>query len=176
MRYCSIKDCSGKHVGKGLCGKHWRRKKVHGTTSEDKLRHVHHKKGHLPEYSVWVGIRRRCFDVNRPAYKSYGGRGISVCDDWLGIHGFENFLLDMGRKPSSKHQIDRINNQGNYSASNCRWALPKVNSRNRRTNVYLTLGGQTMTIAEWSEKTGIKQGTISWRARNGWSVEKTLQP
>jgi hypothetical protein len=81
------------------------------------------------EYRCWVGLIRRCSDPGRPDWKWYGARGIRVCERW---QSFENFLADMGRKPSPKLSIDRINNKGNYEPGNCRWATQSEQVRNQR--------------------------------------------
>lgn len=82
------------------------------------------------EYARWVGMIRRCYSANNPAYKYYGGRGIAVCARWL--ESFPNFVADMGPRPSAKHSIDRINNDGNYEPGNCRWATASEQARNKR--------------------------------------------
>ena len=82
------------------------------------------------EFNTWKGMQRRCYLQSAAGFKNYGGRGIAVCDRWL--HSFENFLADMGCKPSPKHSIDRINNDGNYEPGNCRWATAKEQRQNRR--------------------------------------------
>jgi len=82
------------------------------------------------EYHSWSGMKQRCKDKNKDGYKYYGGRGITVCGRWR--DSFVNFLADMGRKPSPKHSIDRIDGDGNYEPGNCRWATPKEQFLNRK--------------------------------------------
>lgn len=86
------------------------------------------RKDNKKEYYAWKGMRARCNNKNYHAYHRYGGRGIKVCDRW---DDFENFYSDMGNAPSKKHQLDRIDNDGDYEPCNCRWVTPKENSRNR---------------------------------------------
>lgn len=88
------------------------------------------------EYNAWDSMKQRCLNVNNCSYKHYGGRGIKVCDRWL--ESFNNFLEDMGIKPSIEYSIDRINVNGNYEPSNCRWSTPKQQANNRRNNARYT--------------------------------------
>lgn len=94
--------------------------------------HSKSKRGRItPEYACWNNMKSRCYSPKWPAFKHYGGRGIRVCERWL--LSFENFLADMGERPSNKHSIDRFpNNDGNYEPSNCRWATRKEQSSNQR--------------------------------------------
>jgi hypothetical protein len=131
-----------------------------------------HSDNRSKEHQTWNGIKKRCLNPNEPAYKHYGARGITVCDRWL--ESYSNFLSDMGRAPSKRHSIDRINTNGNYEASNCRWATPKEQANNKRNTTYLEYNGQNKTIVEWCEFTGINYRAIRSRLRYGWSIEKTL--
>jgi hypothetical protein len=101
------------------------------------------------EYGVWSGIRARCRNKNDLGYKNYGGRGVKVCERW---NNFENFLADMGPRPSPKHQIERIDNDGDYEPGNCRWATRIEQANNRRNNHFITMGGRTLSIADWARK------------------------
>ncbi len=88
---------------------------------------------HAAEYSTWTNLKQRCLNPRHPKYPDYGGRGVTVCARWSG--SFANFFADMGARPSAKHSIDRINNDGNYEPGNCRWATPSVQTKNQRRRV-----------------------------------------
>lgn len=123
------------------------------------------------EYIVWQAMRHRCSMPINPDWKNYGQRGIRVCDRWS---KFENFLADMGRKPSPQHSIDRINTNGNYEPGNCRWATTREQARNKRNNRILEHNGERLCVAEWAEKTNLPSYLIFRRLAIGWSVQKTL--
>ena len=91
---------------------------------------IQHGMSHSPEFNTWNSIIQRCHNHNNPAYEYYGGRGIRVCEEWR--QSFVAFYEYMGPRPTPRHQIDRINNDGNYEPGNCRWVLPEVNARNKR--------------------------------------------
>jgi hypothetical protein len=91
------------------------------------------------EYKVWCDIKARCFDTNNKEYKNYGLRGITICNAWL--NSFENFIADMGNKPTKAHQIDRINTNAGYSAGNCRWVTSLINGQNKRNSSYYYING-----------------------------------
>lgn len=124
------------------------------------------------EYISYKSMLNRCYNVNDPNYRNYGARGISVCNRWR--KSYPNFLADMGRKPSLKHSLDRINNNGNYKPSNCRWATSVEQNRNQRDNRLLVFNGVTRCVTEWIEELNLPAAAIQNRLRRGWSVERTL--
>ena len=118
-------------------------------------------------------MRERCRNVNSPYHKDYGGRGISVCDEWNNDNGFESFLKWSLENGYEEHlSIDRIDVNGNYEPTNCRWITLQAQNRNRRTCVYITYKGETHILTEWAEILGIKRSTLSKRYHNGMSVEE----
>ena len=126
-----------------------------------------HGMSRTPEYRAWHDMKRRCFNPNNKRYSDWGGRGIAVCDRWL---DFENFLADMGSRPSPKHSLDRIDNDGDYSAENCCWATKAEQGTNRRNNKPLiTIGKETYTIVQWAKKMGYGEMVIQGRLNMGWS-------
>jgi len=119
-----------------------------------------------PEYRSWKDMKSRCFNPSTKYYSDYGGRGISVCDRWL---NFENFFADMELKPTPKHSIDRIDNDGDYSPKNCKWSTCVEQSNNQRTNHLITIGCVALTIARWTKEMGFPRNLISKRLKMGWS-------
>lgn len=115
------------------------------------------------EYSAWKGIITRCRWEKYYQWKNYGGRGIRVCKRWS---RFENFIADMGFKPGAEYSIDRIDVNGDYEPSNCRWATHKQQAQNRRNNIFIELGGDKKTVAEWSDLYGVKAATVYARFHN----------
>ena len=132
-----------------------------------------HNKSRTNIYRIWCSLRGRCFNKNSKNYKNYGGRGIVVCEEWLGENGFENFYKDMGNRPEGK-SIDRIDNNGNYCPENCRWADIFQQANNKRTNHLLTYNNKTQNVSQWADELGIKYNTLMARLRYGWSIEKAL--
>lgn len=138
-------------------------------------RHRIHGEAGSPEHMVWVSMIQRCINPSHRYWHLYGGRGITVCKQWRGPMGFQTFLRDMGHRPSQSHSIDRFpDNNGPYSPENCRWATRIEQARNRSTNCLITFRGHTLTIQEWSERSGIHKSVIQWRFRHGWSPQRTL--
>jgi hypothetical protein len=136
------------------------------------LRHgdANHRK-RAPEYRAWTQMRSRCSDASRVDYKDYGGRGISVCSRW---DSYELFLADLGRRPSPLHSLDRKDNDGDYTPSNCWWATRAAQSRNKRNVVRLTFLGVSMCVTDWARYLGLPKSTLHNRLHNGWSVEQAL--
>ena len=125
------------------------------------------------EYCTWQNMKRRCYDVTNKSYANYGGRGIKVCDRWCS--SFEAFFADMGQRPSPQHSIDRFpDNDGNYEPGNCRWAVRKEQSSNRRVVKLYTFDGKTMHLADWSRELGIKRLVLFKRLKRGWTVEEAF--
>lgn len=124
------------------------------------------------EHNIWCGIRRRCLNPNDGVYADYGGRGIRICERWS---SFAKFLDDMGARPSSRHSIERRNNNGHYEPGNCYWATRLQQSRNRRGNVYLTYRGKTRCVTEWAERLELTAAAIRMRLRRGASPARALR-
>ena len=134
-----------------------------------KNRGFHGKQG-TRVYNSWEKMLSRCRNPKNKDFHNYGGRGISVDSRWL---DFRNFFADMGDPPAGM-TLDRIDTNGNYSVSNCRWATRYEQARNMRRNLLLTLQGTTKTAAEWAQDLKIKVGTLYARKRRGWTDERTL--
>lgn len=120
-------------------------------------------------YRRWSDMRYRCSNPNFAAYKDYGARGITVCDRW---QTFANFYEDMFPTYVKGMQIDRIDNNKGYSPENCRWATPKQNNRNRRSNVWVETPEGPMVLAEAAERFCIRPDTLWHRIKNGATAQK----
>lgn len=123
-------------------------------------------------FRVWCEMIRRCTNRRCKSYPNYGGRGITVCAEWL--NDFAAFLEHIGQKPTPQYQIDRIDNNKGYEPGNVRWATRIQQMRNKRTNRFITHDGETMTVAAWAERTGMKSCTLTMRLNRGWSVADSL--
>jgi len=121
--------------------------------------------------NTWRGMRGRCQNPKHKQYSYYGGRGISVCERW---QTYENFLADMGA-PLPGYSIDRIDNDGDYTPDNCRWATPKEQALNRRRRRMVTHNGETLHISEWAERSGIRYSTIALRLKAGWTPKQAIE-
>lgn len=114
---------------------------------------------------------QRCTNPRNPSYHNYGGRGVHVAQAFL---SFDVFLAHVGPRPSPKHTLDRIKNNRGYAPGNVRWAVRRVQQRNRRSNHMLTYQGRVQPLSAWAEELGMEVGTLASRLRYGWSVEKAL--
>lgn len=124
------------------------------------------------EYDAWLSMIDRCVNTENKRFEDYGGRGISVCNEWL--NDFERFLSDIGKRPSKLYSLDRIDNNLNYCKDNCKWSTAKEQANNRRNNITMTYNNETLNIEQWSEKLNISTTCIRKRIRSGWSIEKIL--
>jgi len=160
-------DCGNEYVGIGVALKNGNTASC-GCLRRDvsrELNTTHGMKG-TKIYNTWQAMLNRCKLPSNKSYHRYGGRGITVCDRWK---SFENFLEDMG-EPNKGESIDRINNDGNYEPSNCKWSDDKTQSRNKSTNVWLEANGTTMIMADWAKRLGCHSITIKARLARGWNV------
>lgn len=124
-------------------------------------------------YKIWKAMRRRCYDTKVKSYDRYGGRGITVCKEWDDSYeAFRDWSLAHGYDDTLS--IDRIDCDGNYEPDNCRWTTMKEQSNNRKNSRFITYNGETHTIAEWSDVTGISYHTLYMRLYNGYTIERAL--
>lgn len=138
---------------------------------------VKHGKSRTPLYKVYSSMLQRCFNTQNCNYKNYGGRGIKVCDEWLGDDGFATFYkwsIKNGYAEGKRLTIDRIDVNGNYEPFNCRWVDYETQANNMRSNHHITFNGETHTISEWAKITGINRQTLQARARRGLPPERIL--
>ena len=126
-----------------------------------------------PWYNSYRSMMDRCYREKAPNYRHYGGRGISVCEDWQDICEFEKWALSSGYKEGLT--LDRIDVNGNYEPSNCRWATMKVQDNNRRNTIYIEHKGKIHTISEWADICGINRSTLNNRYCNGVRGEKLFE-
>lgn len=170
-------DCGQSVVVMGLnlkrsntrsCGCLWK-DKVPQTNMEINTRHG---ESHTKLHRAWCNMRYRCFNTRCKDYGNYGGRGITICDEWRKYEAFRDWSLDNGFEEG--RSLDRIDVNGNYCPNNCRWVSEKVQQNNKRNNRYLTFNGVTHTVQEWSDITGIGWTTIAGRLKARWSVEEAL--
>jgi hypothetical protein len=121
--------------------------------------------------AIWNNMKARCHNPKWINYARYGGRGITVCDEWL--RSFEQFYADMGDRPTPEHSIDRIDNNKGYSKENCRWATRLEQRRNQRRYVLIAFNGETLPIKEWAARLGLHRLAMAARLRK-WDVERAL--
>lgn len=145
-----------------------------GCKRQSRLRHGYTRNGEVrPEWQAWNHMCQRCTNPRDKHYKDYGGRGITVCERWA---SFDEFIKDMGDRPSPKHSLDRINGDKGYAPENCRWATAITQASNRRSVIWIEYGGQRNTVAGWAKATGINRTTILARYHKGLTPDRILTP
>lgn len=127
-----------------------------------------------PEYKCWKGIIQRCTNPNRNSFARYGGRGITIFQEWR--HNFSAFLAYVGQRPTSSHSLDRFpNTDGNYEPGNVRWATRDQQMRNMSRNHLLTIDGRTQCMTDWAAESGVKRKTIFRRIQTGkWTARDAV--
>lgn len=135
--------------------------------------HTIHGDHGTKEYIAWKSMKGRCYNENNEKYPNYGGRGIIVCERWL--NSYDTFLSDMGRSPSNKLSLDRINTNGNYELGNCRWATSETQMNNMTTNRHITYKGETLNIGQWERRFNLTHGRFRKQRFKGWDGEKIVE-
>lgn len=138
-------------------------------------RHLTHGLSHHPLFRVWWSMLERCYSESNKSFCDYGGRGIFVCDEWKDdFKTFYDWAIGNGYKDGLS--IDRIDNDGNYEPSNCRWVEKITQNNNKRNNKFITYHGKTQSVAEWSRELNIPYRTLLSRINSyGWSIEKAFE-
>ena len=148
--------------------------------NENYARHKTHGLTGTRVYKTWESMKSRCYNKNDNKYDKYGGRGIKVCDEWLGKNGAKNFAewAYANGFDENKHQkeqsIDRIDVNGNYEPSNCRFTNAKIQANNRTNTIFIEYKGKTQSLQEWADELKISEATIRWRLSKGYSTERAL--
>lgn len=123
-----------------------------------------------PEHTAWWNMIQRCRNPAHPKYKDYGARGITVCAEWK--ESFQNFLRDLGRRPSDDHTLERVNNAQGYHRRNCKWATHREQQQNRRVNLTVQTPDGAVCAAELARRIGVSKGTMYYRIRAGWTFKR----
>lgn len=164
---------------KSICGKNLRNGTATscGCYNREVWTTKKHGLSHTKVYYTWQGMRGRCFDMKDKRYKNYGGRGITVCDEWRNdFQTFYDYVSKLEHFGEEGYTLDRINNDGNYEPGNVRWATIEEQANNKTDNHYVEVNGEQMTLAQIMRITGAALGTIQDRIRRGWTSEYLLQP
>lgn len=158
---CKCSVCGGTHI-RHLCNL-----RKHGTCG-----HKFEQPNYKRIYDIWRGMKKRCYLKSNQNYKNYGARGVAVCDKWLNPDEFYKWSINNGY--ADNLTIDRINNDGNYEPSNCRWVDIKAQQNNKRNNKYITYKGETKTMSEWAKTLNINYKLLKSRLVSGWEFERAI--
>jgi len=144
-----------------------------GCTNSERLikRNTKHNLCYTPIYNVWSSMKERCRNKNCKEYVHYGGRGIKICDEWMDFNNFYNGMIGTYKKGLS---LDRINVNGNYEPSNCRWVTQLRQCNNKRNNLYLTIDGVTATLADICRSYNVGYQKVWKRLKRGWPIEEAV--
>lgn len=183
MKTCSVDGCDRPFVAKGCCQMHYIRLYRKGEVGgSGPMKNLLAQKYPI-EHRAWRSAISRCNNKGTVNYADYGGRGIKICDRWLGPDGFAHFLEDMGPRPEGeypsgkpRYSLDRIDVNGNYCPENCRWATMIEQTRNRRTTIRLEIGGEVKSLQEWCKIKGAKYTTVRQRMLLGWDKADLFRP
>jgi len=146
-----------------------------GCTNPGNFKHGHARNGTYPdsaEYRAWQAMKYRCFNESSPAYRNYGGRGITVCPEWSA--SFDAFYAHVGSRPGPSYSIDRIDNNRGYEPGNVRWATKREQTRNTRYSRHLIVNGRTQVLADWAAELGVHPAAILYRLKQGWPVARAV--
>lgn len=124
-----------------------------------------------PEYRAWLDMRQRCINPKYKQYADYGGRGILICPEW---NDFPTFLMEIGMRPSAKHSLDRIDNNGNYCQDNCKWSLRPEQQLNRRNTIYVQFQGSVCKLMDLCNLRNVRYNLVKERVKLGWEIERAL--
>lgn len=152
----------------------WTEEALLSPPRDERFREKHGMSRSHPLYRTWTGMRTRCYNPNHNSFNDYGGRGVSVCEEWNRSYmSFYHWSINNGYAPSLS--IDRIDTNGDYSPSNCRWVDSLTQTRNRRSNISMEIAGETKTLGEWADIYGIKRATVYKRYREGLRGEDVIR-
>lgn len=143
-------------------------KKIQSIGAKTNEKHLMSK---TPTFVSWDSMKQRCLNDRHKSYKDYGGRGIKVCPEW--INSFESFLSDMGARPKNS-TLDRINTNGNYESTNCRWASGEEQANNKRSSKLIEFEGKLQTSVQWAREYGLCSKVLLYRLKNNWEIKKAL--
>lgn len=173
--FCKVEGCHSLVHARGMCNVHYRRWMKHGHIECEKMVQNGLARKYPSEHRAWASAKGRCKNPRNASYYRYGGRGITICDRWLGPYGFTHFIEDMGPKPSYEkfssgqplYSLDRIDLDGPYSPDNCRWATMQQQTDNRSIARRIEIDGETKSIQEWANLTGVSYDRIWKRYDSG---------